>query len=147
MRALRPGEAAPHEQRSYLGLRVDFCGPAIIGLTALFAASGDLLPEQDEGESGGRAPDVATAAAGTPCGADADTASRSTDGSASGDDGSDDGKGGEERQRGSGSGLGMTWQQDAVALTECHLWWVWPCMAACPASLTGEATVPKIQCP
>ncbi|KAL4433441.1 hypothetical protein ABPG77_010294 [Micractinium sp. CCAP 211/92] len=122
MRALRPGEAAPHEQRSYLGLRVDFCGPAIIGLTALFAASGDLLPEQDEGESGGHAPDVVTDAAGAPCGADADTASRSTDGSASGDDGSDDGKGGEEWQRGSGSGLGTTWQQDAVALTECHLW-------------------------
>lgn len=127
MRALRPGEAPASGQRSYLGSRVDFCGPAIIGLTALFAAGGDPPPEvQDGAEPGAGAPDVSGDAAGAPGAAGERAGSRDTSGSASDDaSSSSDAEAGKQGQRrGRGSRLGPTWQQDAVALTECHLWWV-----------------------
>ncbi|KAL4451688.1 hypothetical protein ABPG75_007350 [Micractinium tetrahymenae] len=108
MRAVRPGEG-PLEQRrrSYIGSRVDFSGPAIIGLTALFAGGGAPSPAAT-GEAEAAA--AGAAAAGSSGGSSGGSGSSS----------SDEGEGTQQSAR--GGKLGSAWQQDAFALTECHLW-------------------------
>lgn len=133
MRALRPGEAPFRARHTFIGSRVDFCGPAIIGLTALFAP-GPASPHAalSEKEACKKAADLAggtAAAAGVAEGSPSASAAGVTSGGSSSDE--DDG-----REGGDDGGKPVSaWQQDATALTECQLWCVTPAHALLAACL------------
>ena len=101
MRALQPGDSTRVHTHALTG-RVDFSGPAVIGMSALFCPAAMAAPEEDNGSADG--------------GSSAKEAPQDGPGVAGGD-GAAGGGGPRSSWQPSND-----WQQRAVALTECHLW-------------------------
>ena len=117
MRALCPGSDS-RGLRCAMSGSAEFSGPAVIGLSALFGAA---VGEGGEAAAPGNGGGGGAATAGSSGEAVAGNGGATMAGSGGSGKGGSESSGGSEGGRG-GEGLDYHWQQDAVALTTCHLW-------------------------